>query len=310
LPGVHSREGEDPRAYDALASQGLAQVDWVGRDGWETLDFNLDNPHLADLKVRQAIAHAIDRQAIIDLALAGHGSLMRSYLPNWHPYYAGDDVLPDYNFDPELSRSLLREAGYDLSQFPVTHPTRGTLVLNLDSMDVASYPRTATADLIQQELADIGIQVNVHFHSFAEFEGQDCSAVRNGRRFDLGMAGWIGIGRYDTWYVEYVTASWSIPTEENGCPLDMANWSGWRNTRADEIVPMLENGRLALENPEEYRRLWVEHQQLWASELPSLPLFNWQRPVVVVPGLDGVQPSPFFGGGVEDTWNIFQWVWK
>ncbi len=310
LPGVNSRQGEDLRSYDALASQGLAQVNWMGRNAWETLDFNLDNPHLADLKVRQAIAHAIDRQAIIDLALAGHGSLMRSYLPAWHPDYAGDDALPDYNFGPELSRSLLREAGYDLSQFPAVHPTRGALVLNLNSMDVASYPRPATANLIQKELADIGIQVEVHFYSFAEFEGQDCSAVRNGRRFDLGMAGWIGLRRYDTWYVEHVTASWSIPTAENGCLFEKANWSGWRNDRVDEIIPMLEDGQLALTDPVQYRRLWVEHQQLWANDLPSLPLFNWQRPVVTAPGLSGVQPSPFFGAGVEDTWNIFEWVWK
>jgi peptide/nickel transport system substrate-binding protein len=310
LPGVNSRRGEDPHAYDALASLGLAQVDWIGRNTWETLDFNLDNPHLADLKVRQAIAHAIDRQAIIDLALDGHGSLMRSYLPDWHPDYAGDDELPDYDFDPELARALLRDAGYDLSQFPAVHPTRGKLALNLDSMDVASYPRPATADLIKKELADIGIQVNVQFYSFTEFEGQDCSAVRNGRRFDLGMAGWIGVDRIDTWYVEHVTASNSIPTIENGCPYEKANWSGWRNARADAIIPLLEDGRLALEHPDEYRNLWIEHQQLWANDLPSLPLFNWQRPVVTVTGLTGVEPSPFFSEGVEDTWNIFDWVWK
>jgi peptide/nickel transport system substrate-binding protein len=310
LPGVNSKQGEDPGAYDALSSQGLAQVNWVERNAWETLDFNLDNPHLSDLKVRQAIAHAIDRQAIINLALEGHGSLMRSYLPNWHPYHAGDDALPDYNFDPELARSLLREAGYILNQFPAIHSTRGALVLNLDSMDVASYPRPATAELIKKELADIGIQVNIRFYSFTDFEGQDCSAVRNGRRFDLGMAGWIGVSRYDTWYVEHVTASNSIPTTENGCPYEKANWSGWRNARADEIIPMLEDGRLALEHPDEYRSLWVDHQQLWATDLPSLPLFNWQRPVVTATGLHGVQPSPFFSQGVEDTWNIFEWVWK
>jgi peptide/nickel transport system substrate-binding protein len=310
LPGVNSRQGEDPHAYDTLAEQSLAKVNWVGRNGWETLDFNLDNPHLADLKVRQAIAHAIDRQAIIDLVLAGHGSMMRSYLPDWHPYYAGDEALPDYDFNPAIARLLLDEAGYDLSQFPAVHPTRGELVLKLDSMDVASYPRSATANLIRQELADVGIQVNVQFYAWTDFEGQDCSVVRNGRKFDLGMAGWLGIGRYDTWYVEHVTASWNIPTGENGCPFEKANWSGWRNTRVDELIPMLEDGRLLLEYPDKYRRLWVEHQQLWSNELPSLPLFNWQRPVVTIPNLSGVQPSPFFSTGTEDTWNIFEWVWR
>ena len=73
---------------------------------------------------------------------------------------------------------------------------------------------------------------------------------------------------------------------------------------------MLEDGRLALEHPDEYHRLWVEHQKLWANDLPSLLLFNWQMSAVTVTGLTDVQPSPFFSQGAEDTWNIFEWVWK
>ncbi len=308
FPAVRSREGADPLAYDALAQQGLATVEWAPRDGWEVLDFNLDNPHLADLRVRQAIAHAINRQAIIGEALAGHGDLMRSYLPAWHPLYAGDDDLPEYAYDPDVARALLEEAGYDLSQFPAAHAIRGPLTLRLVSMDVAPYPRQGTAALIKEELAEIGIDLEVQFYEWPEFEGEDCSAIRNGRQFDLGMAGWLGGGLYPLWYIEHVTASWSIPTPENGCPFDKANWSGWRKARVDEIIPLLKDGRLALEQPEVYRQLWAEHQVLWATELPSLPLFNVQRPVVIAPGLEGVQPSPFaFGGGVEDTWNVFEW---
>jgi hypothetical protein len=123
------------------------------------------------------------------------------------------------------------------------------------------------------------------------------------------MAGWVGAAdRYPTAWVEQTTASWSIPSPENGCPLKKANWSGWQNAGVDAILPQLADGQLALEQPEAYRSLWVEHQVLWASQLPSLPLFNLERPVVIAPALSWVQPSPFaFGEGVEDTWNIFAW---
>jgi len=312
FPGVRSREGSNPRAYDALAEEGLANVAWAPRDQWEVLDFNLDNPHLADLRVRQAIAHALDRRAIIEEALAGHGELMRSYLPAWHPLYAGDAALLDFDYDPQQAQALLQEAGYDLSLFPAVHPTRGPLTLRLASMDVTAYPRQGTAELIKEQLAEIGIQVEVQFYEWQEFEGDDCSAIRNGRQFDLGMAGWIVTApRFPYSFVEKSTASWRIPTVENGCSWEYINWSGWRNERVDQIIPQLKDGRLALEQPEQYRQLWAEHQVLWASELPSLPLFNVQRPVVVVPDLIGVMPSPFaFGGGVEDTWNIFEWIFK
>jgi peptide/nickel transport system substrate-binding protein len=310
FPGVNSRKGEDPLAYAALATQNLASVTWAPTAGWEVLDFNLDNPHLADLKVRQAIAHAIDRKAIIDQVLFGHAGLMRSYQPDWQPLYAGDSALPDYAYDPDEARALLKEAGYDVSQSPAVHPERGPLILKLGSMDVNYYPRPKIAELIQEQLAAVGIKVEVQFYSWPEFEGQDCSAVRNGRRFDLGMAGWVGMDTYPIQWVEDTTLSTSIPTQENGCPFEKSNWSGWRNAEVDQIVSQLRDGVLAVNNPDEYQKLWTEHQRLWVTELPSLPLFNFQRPVVVALGLSGVQPSPFAFNGAEDTWNIYEWRLK
>jgi peptide/nickel transport system substrate-binding protein len=310
FPGVNARAGEDPRAYDALSQDGLASVIWEPTGSWETLDFNLDNPHLSDLKVRQAIAHAIDRKAIIEQVLDGHASLMRSYLPAWHPLYAGDTVLPDYDFDPEKARALLQEAGYNLSQNPAVHPTRGPLKLTLASMDVNLYPRTQITDLIQQQLKAIGVQLEVKFYEWKEFEGQDCTAIRNGRKFDLGLAAWVGINRFPVNFVEQVTTIDSIPTPENGCPYRKSNWPGWREPDADALLPQLKDGRLALEHLDQYQQSWAEHQTLWASELPSLPLFNPQRPVVVSNDLHGIQPNLYITSGIDDAWNIFQWTWK
>ncbi|MDI6768114.1 MAG: ABC transporter substrate-binding protein [Anaerolineales bacterium] len=310
LPAARFREGEDASGYDVLTADALANVNWVSRGSWEVLDFNLDNPHLADLRVRQAIAHAIDRQAIIDQILLGHGEQMRSYLPAWHPLYAGDAMLPDYAYDPGQARALLEAAGYDLSQYPAVHPSRGALTLQLASMDVYVYPRPPIAAMIQEQLAGVGIQVEVEFYTWPEFEGDDCSAIRNGRKFDLGLAAWMGMDLYPLGWVEQVTAIASIPTAKNGCPYEKSNWSGWRNPEAETLRVQLHDGLLALERPDEYLELWAEHQRLWATDLPSLPLFSMERPVVTAPQLLGVRPSPFAFAGVEDTWNIFAWVLK
>ena len=311
FPIVRSREGSDPRAHDRLAEREDVEVEWAAWNAWETLDFNLDNPHLADLRVRQAIAHAIDRQAIIDLALAGHGRLMQSYLPDWHPLYAANG-LPAYAYDPERARMLLVEAGYDVSQTPALHAERGPLSLHLDSMDVAPYARQPTAELIKSQLAAIGIGLDVQFHTWEAFEGQDCSAIRNGRRFDLAMAGWLGASnRYPIGFVEQALVSASIPTTENGCPYLKSNWTGWQNTEADALVERLKDGRLALEQPQAYRDAWAEHQRLWATDLPSIPLFNVERSITISTRLTGVRPSPFAVAlGVEETWNIHEWQWQ
>ena len=118
------------------------------------LVFNLDNPHLASPLVRQAIAYAVNRPAIIDQALGGYGSLVRSYLPDWHPLAANPNALPGYEFNLEQSRKLLSQAGYDVQQNPVMHRKFGLLTLKTGRRrhgalfaqpDRETDPRTARA---------------------------------------------------------------------------------------------------------------------------------------------------------------------
>lgn len=310
FPFARPRAGADPRAYNALARDDRIVVDWVPSNAWETLDFNLDNPHLAELKVRQAIAYAIDRQALIAATLAGHGQLMDSYLPAWHPLYAGDGALPDYGYDPQRARALLEQAGYDVSQTPAVHPERGPLALTLDTLETELWQRQATTDLLEQQLAQIGIDLETTFHPMEAFLGEDCSVIRNGRRFDLGLAGWVGAAqRYPVGWVNQALAIDSIPTPENGCPYLKSNWTGWHNEAAEVLRTKLKDGRLAMEQPEAYRQAWAEHQHLWATDLPSIALFNIERPVTYSRALEGVQPSTFaISGNVEDTWNIHAWT--
>jgi ABC-type transport system substrate-binding protein len=178
-------------------------------------------------------------------------------------------------------------------------------------MEAAPYPRAPITTLIQQQLAAIGIRVEVQFHPWKDFEGKDCTAIRNGQHFDLGLAGWLGNGeRYPLVWIQQSAISESVPGPENNCGPGKYNWSGWRNPQADALFVRLKDGRLALEQPAEYRRLWAEHQRLWAADLPSLPLFTWQRPVATSSRLQDVQPSPYAFGSVEDTWNIYEWMLK
>lgn len=298
---------ETAQAYDALADAGVGSVFWSPRDSIEVLDFNLDNPHLAQLEVRQAIAHALDREGLIQRVLEGKGESTSSYLPRWHPLYPGHANLPEYMYDPDKARSLLQSAGYDLTSSPAAHPIRGPLVLNLASMDVAPWSRPTAAELIAHDLLEVGVAVRVEFYDRQDFEGTDCSAVRNGRRFDLAIAGWLGLGRLPVDWIRQTTATLSIPTVENGCPFEKSNWPGWSNERVDALISELEDGELAVLDPDSYRQRWAEHQRIWAEELPSLVLFNWYRPVVAAPSLIGLKPSPFH---LADTWNVWEWLLK
>jgi peptide/nickel transport system substrate-binding protein len=100
-------------------------------------------PEVADPKVRQAIAHAFDREAIVENLEFGYGTVTSQMFGKGSPYYVegADDTYP---YDPEKARQLLAEAGYP-DGFDLVIPT---------------YPDTAKYEpIVQQSLADIGITV-------------------------------------------------------------------------------------------------------------------------------------------------------
>ena len=67
-------------------------------------------PPLDNVKVRKAIAHAIDRQAIIDGAMFGYGTPIGTHFAPHNPDYV--DLTGNSAYDPELSKQLLAEAGF------------------------------------------------------------------------------------------------------------------------------------------------------------------------------------------------------
>lgn len=78
-------------------------------EGDTILSINNKRPPLDDVRVRRAIAHAIDREALIDAVMSGYGAPIGSHFPPHHPAYI--DLTGQYPYDPEKSRALLKEAG-------------------------------------------------------------------------------------------------------------------------------------------------------------------------------------------------------
>jgi peptide/nickel transport system substrate-binding protein len=118
----------------------------VGSTQGETIvALNNAAPPLDNVKVRQAIAHAIDRQAIIDGSQFGYGTPIGSFFPPGDPAYV--DLTGLSNFDPEKSKALLAEAG--VSDLTLTF-----------KVPPAAYARAA-APIIQQQLGNVGIKVDV-----------------------------------------------------------------------------------------------------------------------------------------------------
>ena len=102
-----------------------------------------------DLRVRQALCYAIDKQAVIDLAFDGYGiPLGTSMFPSFAKYY--DDTLTDYYpYDPAKARELLAEAGYpDGFEMDITVPSN-------------YQPHVDTAQVIVEQLKEIGVKATI-----------------------------------------------------------------------------------------------------------------------------------------------------
>lgn len=122
-----------------------------------TLHLNMSRPPFDDVKVRQAFAHAMDKQAIVDATLEGAGFPAVGPISPPEPWVNSE--LAGYPYDPEKAKQLLAEAGYEEGELTVslwTYPTR------------ANLPLTAIA--IQDMLADVGVNVEIRLAQYDPME--------------------------------------------------------------------------------------------------------------------------------------------
>ncbi|HEY9199756.1 MAG TPA: ABC transporter substrate-binding protein, partial [Gammaproteobacteria bacterium] len=122
------------------------------------LGFNLEDPDTGRLEVRQAVAHALDREAIIKYVLDESARLAGALLPPEH--WAGHPDLKGISHDPQRARQLLAEAGYG--------PERPLQLTYKTSNDAV---RIRLATVIQDQLAKVGIQVQLQTYDWGTFYG-------------------------------------------------------------------------------------------------------------------------------------------
>lgn len=147
------RAGDVDMAYNLQAPDLIAGLEQDERlqviDGTSTgevlLALNNAAPPFDDLRVRRAIMYAIDRQAVLDTAWAGHGELIGSMVPPTDPYY--QDLTDAYPYDPDRARELLEEAGVEDLSITFDVPTR-------------PYAE-AVAQVVVSQLADVGIDATI-----------------------------------------------------------------------------------------------------------------------------------------------------
>lgn len=259
---------------------------------WEHLDFNLDIPMLQDIRLRRAIAQAINRQAMVDTLLLGHSSVLESWVVPGQAAAAPLDQLTRYPYNPDESRRLLDEIGYTDTDGDGLREFNGEpLTINLVTT-VASPLRQAIATQIYADLAAVGVRLEIDTISAADLYRQDGPLYR--RNFELALFAWIAGPDPRGW------ERWScagVPNEANQWTGN--NFSGWCFFEADKAI----RTATTTIDPTERQAAYLRQQQLFTQELPVLPLFQRVDVVVSAPSIRGPQPD----STAPWTWNLTSW---
>lgn len=168
-----------PESLEIFESDPRFKVVVGTTEGETVLSTNNKEAPFDNLKVRQAIAHAIDRKALIDGAMFGYGTPIGSHFAPHHPYFS--DKIDTYPFDLEKAKSLLAEAGL---------PDGFSATLKLPP---PAYARRG-GQIIAAQLREIGIElelINVEWAQWLEdvFRNKDydLSIVSHVEPFDIGI---------------------------------------------------------------------------------------------------------------------------
>jgi peptide/nickel transport system substrate-binding protein len=213
--------------------------------------FNLDNPILAKVETRRAVAHALDLKAILDVAWYGQGILSPTPIsPVLTAFY--DPSVKPYPYNPALAARLLDEAGYPLKagrRFPLRAVHNPFADANVRA---ASY--------VRQALAKLGIDVTIQSYDFAGY----VKAVYTDRAFDIEIEN-LGNSFDPTLGVQRVY--WS---KNFKIGLGFSNAAHYANPEVDRL---LEAASVEIDEAKR-RALFGDFQRIIQTDLPVLNLLS------------------------------------
>jgi len=259
---------------------------------YEHIDTLLDNPLLADRRVRQAILMAVDRKAISDKLFEGKQPIADGPVSPLDPMYSPG--VRHYAYDPAAARKLLDEAGFTDVKNGVRHNAKGERFSIEITTTAGNRVRELVAQVIQSQLRQVGIEVRIKAEPPRIF-----SEALNRRQFTgLAMYAWVqqpeGVPRS-------LLHSEEIPSAQNGW--SGQNYPGYRNPAMDKALDAAERELDAAKR----RALFADIQRIHADDLPVLPLFFRVDPFVIPKPLKGVVPTGHLN---SSTLWVEQWRWE
>ncbi len=260
---------------------------------WEHIDLKMDHEWLKDKRVRQAIAHSINREEMSAKLFYGKQPVAHTWLPERHEGFNAN--VKKYAYDPARARALLTEAGFTPGPDGILRDARGQrfeLVINTTAGNVA---REQVQVIMKEQMRAVGIDLRIDNRPAGVLFGPFFSR----RQFPhMIMYAWVMSPTTlpDLWH------SKQIPTAANN--YEGQNAPGWMNAENDKLIDQI------FEEIDAAKRvaLLKKQQEIWAEELPSIPLYFRLHLTTSNKKLANVKPAGL--SGTYLNWNSDQWLWS
>ncbi len=206
----------------------------VGR--WYFLQWHVNAPPFDNAKLRQAIAHAIDRKRLNEITMRGQGYVSDSPTPEGLWWF--DPAVKSYDYDPAKARALLAEAGYS-----------NGFEYQLSTPQVAIFQQIN--QLLQEQFAAVGIRVTLQPVASSEWYARVVDGTTN-----------------------FTPTRWTQRADPDGLLSILFDSKGFANTmkyRNDKVDALLEQARSTYDVATR-KRLYGQAQQQIVTDLPMVPL--------------------------------------
>ena len=292
-----------------LQAAGQVNPTFMTGTAWEHADFGVDPyddydrpDYFEDVRVRRAIAHCMDRQAVVDTVLFGQSQVIDTFVPPSHPLVNPD--VAKYEFDVEKGITLLEEAGWiDDDNEPGTPRVAQGVdgVPDGTPLEFAYWTTTApqrqqASQVLQATLAECGIAVNLEYWNATEYFADGPDGPVFGRHFDMCQFTFLSGVEPPCWY--YIIQQITGPVEDGFCGWGCAGNTGWSDPEYDAVCNSAIQSLPGTPEYEEYHR---EAQLLFAEQLPVIPLYLRLKLAATRTDMKGFVMDP-----TEDSefWNI------
>ena len=261
---------------------------------WEHIDLNLDNEWLKDKRVRQAIAHSINREEFSQKLFYGKQPVSHTWLPERHEGF--NPNVKKYAYDPARARQLLTEAGFTMGPDGILRDSKGARFELIIMTTAGNAVREQVQQVMKEQMRAVGIDLRIDNRPAGVLFGQ---TTRRRQFPHMVMYAWLMQPLtlpHSFWNTD------QIPTPANN--FEGSNYPGWRNAENDKL-----NNEILQEIDTAKRVAMLKKQQeIWAEELPAIPLYFRLSLTTANKRLSNVKPAGLSGTYIN--WNSETWAWS